>query len=54
MVSLVDSSNNSEAPKDKEVAADLERMRKEMEAMKIIMEQQVQTIQELRAAKTGP
>ena len=41
VVSLVGSSNTSNSLKDKEVAAHLERMRKEMEAMKIIMEKQV-------------
>ena len=51
---LAGSSTAGNSPKDKAAAADLEHMRQEMEAMKIIMEKQVQTIQELRAAKAGP
>ena len=54
VVFLGDSSAAGDSPKDKSVAADLERMRREMEAMKLIMEKQVQAIQELRAAKIGP
>ena len=54
VVSLGGSSAAGDSQKDKSVAADLERMRQEMEAMKLIMEKQVQTIQEPRAAKTGP
>ena len=52
VVSLAGSSTAGDSPKDNVAAADLEHMRQEMEAMKITMEPQVQTIQELRAAKT--
>ena len=48
--SLMASSAAGDSPKDKTVAADLERMRQEMEAMKIIIKKQ---IQKLRAAKAG-
>ena len=54
VVSLTGSSTAGDSPKDNVAAADLKRMRQETEAMKITMERQVQAIQELQAAKTGP
>ena len=41
LLSLVDSSKNSPSQKGEEVATNLEGIRKEMEAMKIVIEKQV-------------
>ena len=54
MVSIGGSSSASGSPNDKGVHADIENMRQKMEDMKLGMEQQLKTIQELRASKAVP
>ena len=54
VVSLAGSSSADGSPNDKGMHADIERMRQEMEDMKLVMEQQLKTIQELRASKAAP
>ena len=54
VVSVGGSSSASGSPNDKGVHADIEKMRQEMEDMKLVMEQQLKTIQELRASKAVP
>ena len=53
VVLLAGNSNTGDSPKGKAATMDLEYMRQQMEAMKIIMQKQVQTIQELGTAKAG-
>ena len=54
VVSIGGSSSASGSPNDKGVHVDIEKMRQEMEDMKLVMEQQLKTIQELRASKAVP
>ena len=54
VVSIGGNSSASGSPNDKGVHANLEKMRQEMEDMKLVMEQQLRTMQELRASKTVP
>ena len=54
VVSIGGSSSASGSPNDKGVHADIKKMRQEMEDMKLVMEQQLKTIQELRASKAVP
>ena len=54
VVSIGGNSSASGSPNDKGVHADIEKMRQEMEDMKLVMEQQLKTIQELRAPKAVP
>ena len=54
VVSIGGNSSASGSPNDKGVHADIEKMRQEKDDMKLVMEQQLRTIQELRASKTVP